>query len=193
MTRSGAATCVPAARRCAASAPLRRAGAARDSARPKPLRRVALRRRRAAWRLAATATRRVRRRRRATAQMTWRGSTWRALWPRSCPMRCTATQAGRCRWAPIPRRCVPCATQRPVAAADAAHARHAAPPLPHAQAGAAPWAFSPLRQPESPAAQAVERSQLASAATLNSVIQKLMLAEQVRAAAPVRRVQPARG
>ena len=33
MTRSGAATCVPAARRCAASAPLRCAGAARDSAR----------------------------------------------------------------------------------------------------------------------------------------------------------------
>ena len=79
---------------------------------------------------------------------------------------------------------MPCAPHRPVAAADAPHARHAALPFPRAQAGAAPWGFSPLRQPESPkspAAQTVERSQLASAATLNSVIQKLMLAEQVRA------------
>jgi hypothetical protein len=83
-----------------------------------------------------------------------------------------------------------------VAQADAAHARCALFIAP-AQAGAAPWGFSPLRQPEqpeSPAAQTVERSQLASAATLNSVIQKLMLAEQVRAPAHVPRVlSPALG
>ena len=51
------------------------------------------------------------------------------------------------------------------------------------QAGGGGWNLSPTRQPLS-AEQTVQRSQAESASTLDSVIHKLMLAEQVRFLGP---------